>query len=82
MIKNAPTLSVAAIRWSISHRRQRQGEVIEVEQIERICRAYFIEVKSIREINRQYGHPRRTVRKAIQGSGLREYRLKRGVDNR
>jgi len=77
IIENAPTLSVSALLWGISHRRQRQGEMIKVEQIEKIRRAYFIEGKSIREISRQYGHCRRTVRKAIQDSGPREYRLEK-----
>jgi len=77
IIENAPTLSVSALLWGISHRRQRQGEMIKVEQIETIRRAYFVEGKSIREISRQYGHCRRTVRKAIQGSGPWEYMLEK-----
>jgi transposase-like protein len=51
--------------------------MIKVEQIEMIRRAYFIEGKSIREISRQHGHCRRTVRKAIQDSGPWEYKLEK-----
>lgn len=49
--------------------------MIGVEEIERIRRAYFIKGMSIRQIGRRYGHCRRTVRKAIQDAGPKEYRL-------
>jgi transposase len=50
--------------------------MIKVDKIEAIRRAYFIEGKSIREISRELNHCRRTVRKALQDPGPREYKPK------
>lgn len=50
--------------------------MIRVEENETIRRAYFIEGKSIRQISREHGHCRRTVRKAIQDAGPRSYTLR------
>ena len=43
--------------------------MIKVEDREKIRRAYFKEKKSQRQIARQLGHSRKTVRKAIAWSG-------------
>jgi transposase len=49
--------------------------MVKVDEIETIRRAYFIEGKSIREISREFGHCRRTVRKALKDPGPWKYRL-------
>lgn len=51
--------------------------MIKVEEIETIRRAYFIEGLSIREINRRFGHCRRTVRKAIRHAEPSRYTPKK-----
>ena len=51
--------------------------MIEVEAIEAIRRAYFIEGMSICQISRRYGHCRRTVRQAIQHAGPTRYKLQK-----
>jgi len=50
--------------------------MISVEDRERIRRAYFNENKSIRQIARETGHSRPTVRKAIQSAEPALYTLK------
>ena len=50
--------------------------MISVEDRERIRRAYFNENKSIRQIARETGHSRPTVRKAIQSAEPTPYTLK------
>jgi transposase len=50
--------------------------MISVEVRERIRRAYFNENKSIRQIARETGHSRPTVRKAIQSAEPTPYTLK------
>jgi transposase len=50
--------------------------MISVEDRERIRRAYFNENKSIRQIARETGHSRPTVRKAIQSAEPTLYTLK------
>jgi len=49
--------------------------MINVEERERIRRAYFNEEKSIRQIARETGHSRPTVRKAIQSAEPTPYTL-------
>lgn len=51
--------------------------MIEVEERERIRRAYFIEKKSIRQIAKELRHSRDTVKKAIETAEPAGYRLKR-----
>lgn len=53
-----------------------EEEMISVEQRERIRRAYFLEHKSMRQIARDLGHSRETVRKAIDESEPGQYTLK------
>ena len=47
----------------------------KVDDYERISKAYHIEGLSIREINRQYGHGRRLVRKALEHPVPERYKL-------
>ncbi len=49
--------------------------MIQVDERERIRRAYFLEGKSIRAIARELGHSRRTVEKAIESAETGEYTL-------
>jgi transposase len=51
--------------------------MISVEDREQIRRAYFSEEKSQREIARELGHSRKTVRKAIESAEPEGYRLRR-----
>ena len=50
--------------------------MISVEDREQIRRAYFIEKKSQRQIARELGHSRKTVRKAIESAEAMEYTLR------
>jgi transposase len=49
--------------------------MIKVEQIERIRRAFYIDKKSIRQIAKELGHSRETVRQAIDSAAPRQYTL-------
>jgi DNA-binding transcriptional regulator YhcF (GntR family) len=53
-----------------------EEEMIRVEDREQIRRAYFIEHKSVRQIARELGHSRDTVKKAIESAEATEYTLK------
>jgi DNA-binding transcriptional regulator LsrR (DeoR family) len=46
--------------------------MLKVEQIERIRQAYYSEKKSTRQIARELGHSRATVRQAIDGAAPRK----------
>lgn len=50
--------------------------MLQVDQIERIRRAYYIDEKSMRQIAKEYGHSRETVRKAVESAEARKYTLK------
>ncbi len=50
--------------------------MISVNNRERIRRAYFVENKSIREIARELGHSRKTVRKALESADPGQYTVK------
>ena len=50
--------------------------MISVEDREKIRRAYFKENKSQRQIARELGHSRKTVRKAIESAEPGSYRLR------
>ncbi|MBI4631269.1 MAG: IS21 family transposase [Chloroflexi bacterium] len=50
--------------------------MITVEDREQIRRAYFVEHKSLRQIERQTGHSRRTIEKALQSAEPSAYTLK------
>jgi transposase len=50
--------------------------MIRVEEREKIRRAYFTENKSIRQIARETGHSRPTIRKAIQSAESTPYTIK------
>jgi transposase len=52
----------------------RRKEMIIVEKKEEIRRAYYIQGKSIRQINRETGHHRRTIRKALEDGMKPEYK--------
>lgn len=47
--------------------------MIQVEEIEQIRRAYFIEGQSIRAIARHYRHGRRVIRRAIASAEPPQY---------
>ena len=49
--------------------------MIQVEDREQIRRAYFVEGKSIRQIARELGHSRPTVRQAIESAEPSAYTL-------
>jgi len=51
--------------------------MITVEQKEQIRRAYFIEGKSIRQIQRETGCHRQTIRKALEDGTVPQYALQR-----
>jgi transposase len=48
--------------------------MITVEKKEQLRRAFFVEGKSIREIQRETGHHRKTIRKALEDGSVPEYR--------
>ena len=48
--------------------------MIIVEKKEEIRRAYYIQSKSIRQIHRETGHHRRTIRKALEDGMKPEYK--------
>lgn len=50
--------------------------MLKVEQKERIRRAHYVEGKSIRAIAREFGHSRRTVKKALESAEEGKYTLK------
>jgi transposase-like protein len=52
-----------------------EGEMIQVDERERIRRAYFLERMSMREIAKELGHSRHTVKKAIESAEAGEYTL-------
>ncbi len=47
-----------------------------MEKIERIRRAYYVEGKSMRQIEREYHHTYRTIKKALASAEARRYNLK------
>ncbi len=49
--------------------------MITVEEREQIRRAYYVDGKSIRQIARELGHARPTVRQAIESAGPNDYTL-------
>lgn len=54
-----------------------EGEMIKVDEMERIRRAYFVEEKSIRQVARELQHSRDTVKKAIESTEPATYTLKK-----
>jgi transposase len=54
-----------------------EEEMISVEDREKIRRAYFIENKSQRQIARELGHSRKTVRKAIESAEPTTYTVRK-----
>jgi transposase len=50
--------------------------MIKVEQKEQIRRAFYVEGKSIRQIQRETGYHRQTIRKALEDSGVPKYARK------
>jgi len=54
-----------------------EGEMIEVDERERIRRAYYLEGKSIRQIAKEMHHSRDTVAKAIRSGEAAEYTSKK-----
>jgi transposase len=54
-----------------------EEEMLTVQEYERIRRAYYIEKKSIRQIEREFRHSYWTVRKALDASGPEPYQLSR-----
>jgi transposase len=50
--------------------------MIKVEQKEQIRRAFYVEGKSIRQIQRETGYHRQTIRKALQDSAVPKYERK------
>ena len=54
-----------------------EEEMLTVQEYERIRRAYYVENKSIRQIEREFRHSYWTVRKALDASGPEPYQLSR-----
>jgi len=50
--------------------------MLKVDKIERIRQAYYVEGKSMRQIEREYHHSWRTIKKALASPEAGEYRLK------
>lgn len=50
--------------------------MIKVDKIEQIRRAYYVEGKSMRQIEREYHHSYRTIKKALERAEADSYRLK------
>jgi len=50
--------------------------MLKVDKIERIRRAYYVEGKSMRQIEREHHHSWRTIKKALASAEAREYTLK------
>jgi transposase len=59
---------------SVVHQYSGEREMITVERKEQLRRAFYVEGKSIREIQRETGYHRRTIRKALQDGLVPEYR--------
>jgi hypothetical protein len=51
-------------------------EMIAVEQKGQVRRAFYLEGKSIRQIQRETGYHRQTIRKALQDGDVPRYQLK------
>ena len=52
--------------------------MIQVEQKETIRRLYFIKRHSVRQIAKELGHSRKTIKKAIADAAVPQYRLAAG----
>jgi DNA invertase Pin-like site-specific DNA recombinase len=52
--------------------------MITVEQKEQIRRAFYLEGKSVRQIQRETGYHRQTIRKALQDGEIPRDALKEG----
>ena len=76
IIENGPTLVMSRLLLGIPNMVGGE-EMIKVENIEAIRRAYFIEGLSIREISRMLHHGRRLVKKAIADAGPYQYQLRK-----
>ena len=50
--------------------------MLKVDKIERIRRAYYVEGKSMRQIEREYQHSWRTIKKALASPQASQYTLK------
>ena len=75
-IENEPTLIMPRLLLGIPNVVGGE-EMIKVEDIEAIRRAYFIEGLSMRAIARKLHHGRRLVKKAIADAGPYQYQLKK-----
>jgi transposase len=53
-----------------------EEEMIQVEEREQIRRAYYVDGQSVRQIARELGHSRRTVRQAIESAEPGTYKLR------
>jgi transposase len=51
--------------------------MITVDRKEQIRRAFYVEGQSIRQIRRETGHHRQTIRKALEDGEVPRYNLKR-----
>jgi transposase len=59
----------------ITYQYSGEREMITVERKEQLRRAFHVEGKSIRQIQRETGHHRKTIRKALEDGFVPEYRL-------
>ena len=50
--------------------------MLKVDKIEWIRRAYYVEEKSMRRMEREYGHSWRTIKKALASAEGSKYTLK------
>ena len=51
-----------------------EREMITVERKEQLRRGFYVEGKSIRQLQRETGHHRRTIRKALADGSIPQYR--------
>jgi transposase len=58
-----------------NHAAEAEEEMLTVQNYEQIRRAYYVNEKSIRQIEREFGHSYWTVRKALDSSEPTPYRL-------
>ena len=75
MKKRGISIRSAKVRILQRDATEAEEEMLTVSDYERIRRAYYIEQKSIRQIEREYGHSYWTVRKALDQSEPQPYQL-------
>ena len=69
------TITAKVCRLRVNHAIEAEEEMLTVRDYERIRRAYYIEKKSMRQIERLFGHSYWTIRKALDSSEPEPYQL-------